>query len=137
MNESNRECWWCGKPATRLCDAPIGFEAVGATRTKSGDIESLITGTGAKFWTCDADLCDECATGVGFICGDEADTIDRCPHHANHHNETSKKLGEMIYLAGEIDSMRRKLYAKIKTEISRAQLAAAEIGRGMKDAAKN
>lgn len=132
MTDADRElCWWCGKPSTTLCDAPIGFEAIGATRDKSGAIENLITGNGAKFWTCDAAMCDECAVMVGFVCGKDADSIDRCPHHHFDGCESRKTLGEMIYFESEIDDVRRKLYIKIKTKISREKLKAAEIGRGM------
>jgi hypothetical protein len=51
-----RVCSFCGEPSTKLCDAPIKVGDVGHKRT------------------CDARMCDACATRVGA-------NTDVCPNH--------------------------------------------------------
>ena len=79
------ECWWCSRPATRLCDTlliPTG--------------EKLFTADGC---TCDAEVCEECSVSSTIFfahdCGlfddkgepigrTETDTRDQCPYCQAH-----------------------------------------------------
>lgn len=108
-------CMWCGDPATRLCDAPIGFAAIGAMRDEAFNVTGLLTGSredgSIQMWTCDAEMCDCHATRVGFICGKAADSIDRCPFHAGMEAEPMERL---IMFAPEAETKRREVHAVIR-----------------------
>lgn len=110
-------CMWCDKPATRYCDAPIGFEAVAAMRDKSGNVTGLLAG-GGKSWTCDAPMCDKHAKMVGIMCGQEADSIDRCPYHAEH---SEKPMRELVIFEAEADGRRREVHAEIRRALMKTK----------------
>lgn len=69
-------CLWCGKPAVAFCDAWIGGEAV----FEGGVYRFSIRG---ENFLCDAPMCNEHRKVFGFMCGEDPDTIDRCPVHQN------------------------------------------------------
>jgi hypothetical protein len=54
-----KRCRWCGAPHTKLCDFKLSGKKAGQT--------------------CDAPMCDRCATRMGEVAGD---TVDYCPPHA-------------------------------------------------------
>lgn len=110
------KCMWCDKPATRYCDAPIGFEAVDAMRDKAGNVIGLLAG-GGKSWTCDAPMCDEHGQQVGHICGQEPDSIDKCPHHLEH---PEKPLRNLVMFEREAEGSRREVYANIRRAVIKA-----------------
>jgi hypothetical protein len=71
------ECWWCRRPATRLCDTLL------RERLEDGNLDFY------REATCDAVICDECTKAriVFFNMGDDlhsTDTIDRCPYCQEH-----------------------------------------------------
>ncbi len=102
---------WCGKPAVRYCDAVIGFEAVDATRDRSGNVTGLLHGLGGRMWTCDAPMCAEHGRQVGFVCGTEPDSIDHCQHHAEHQE---KPMAELVMFEHEAEARRREVHAEIR-----------------------
>jgi len=55
------QCRFCGRPATKLCDYPVG-EWVSPHMVKEY----------GKRMTCDAKMCDRCATNLGY-------EMDFCP----------------------------------------------------------
>jgi len=60
-------CAWCNRPATLLCDYPVGRD-------------------GVDLWPCDVPVCRACASqeGTTHLCGPngcEYDTLDHCPIH--------------------------------------------------------
>jgi hypothetical protein len=57
-----KPCRWCGRPHTKLCDFPLSGAKAGKT--------------------CDAPMCDRCATSVG-------PNLDYCPPHTRY-SETLK-----------------------------------------------
>lgn len=101
---------WCDRPATRYCDAPIGFEAKGAVRNKNGTVRHLLIGSDSRMWTCDAPMCSEHARMVGFVCGRESDSIDHCPHCI----EITRHIGDMVMFADEATAARRRLHVEIR-----------------------
>jgi len=107
------KCLWCESPATGLCDAPIGFEAVGAARDKTGKVTVLLAGSGSS-WTCDAPMCDEHRRQIGHVCGKEPDSIDRCPYHYTNHGQP---LRELVIFESEVAAVRRKVRAEINRSI--------------------
>lgn len=116
-------CMWCGKPSTCFCDAVIGFGATGCNRDKSGNVLNLLSGLDAEQWTCDAPMCDDHAKQVGWVCGEESDSIDHCPHHAQHPELCIDKL---VMFASEADSTRRDIYASVRRNRMRAAIKALE-----------
>ena len=76
-------CWWCGRPADRLCDGPVfDLDTKGILRPHA----RLYERAGAA--TCSAELCGSCSTAreirghMHTVRGTELidDTIDRCPY---------------------------------------------------------
>lgn len=69
-------CWFCGKPATLLCDFCLG-------RDLDKIISKEVMHAEDKSFTCDASMCNDCATQIGHVCGRPKyhDTIDMCPIH--------------------------------------------------------
>lgn len=108
---------WCDKPATRYCDAAIGFEAVGALRDKAGNVTGLLTGNG-KSWTCDAPLCGEHAKMVGHVSGQEPDTIDLCPHHTEH---PERPMRDLVIFECEAEGRRREVHAEIRRALMKTK----------------
>lgn len=104
------KCMWCDRPATRYCDAPIGFEAKGAERNTSGTVRQLLIGSDSRMWTCDAPMCSEHAQQVGFVCGEEPDSIDYCPHC----RENTRRIKEMVMFEDEATAARRRVHAEIR-----------------------
>ena len=70
------KCLWCDKPAVAFCDAMLGQE-------KANQFAPFPSADDPMH-TCDAPLCSDHAERVGFVCGDEPDSIDRCPFHAKN-----------------------------------------------------
>lgn len=104
------KCMWCDRPATRYCDAPIGFEAKGAARNKNGTVRQLLIGGDSRMWTCDAPMCNEHAKQVGFICGKDPDSIDHCPYC----RENARRTEEMVMFEDEATAARRRVHAEIR-----------------------
>lgn len=83
--EALGECWWCSRPATRLCDTPL------AERIEAEYVINGRTYKRFKDWqsrgSCDAHICDECTEAQPvFMCNTdpvdghcEVDSFDRCP----------------------------------------------------------
>lgn len=111
------QCMWCDKPATHYCDAPIGFEAMDASRDKRGQVLSLLTGSDGQMWTCDAPMCDDHAFHAGTICGNEPDSIDYCPHHQHENPDMS----ELVMFEREAKVKRSEVHAIIKRDYLRAK----------------
>ena len=116
-------CLWCDMPATRYCDAVIGFGVVGVTRQPDGSLLPLagpdrITGD-IPHWTCDAPMCATHAKQVGLVCGANADSIDRCPWHAEYGD--GKIRDRLVVDADEAASWRRQIWADVRrTRIKQA-----------------
>jgi len=76
VNMPKSKCEFCGKPASRLCDYEIAM--IPAWHSKGNKPELI---------TCDAEICDECATVKSrtFFSGDIywIDSHDHCPDHAD------------------------------------------------------
>ena len=64
------KCYWCGSPATKLCDAIIMSGVSNGRRVAEPE-------------TCDAPMCDSCSTVRMTInvCPEGSDTVDDCPMH--------------------------------------------------------
>lgn len=107
----DHKCMWCDKDAVAYCDAVIGFEAISADRNDKGRVEHLLTGVGAKMWTCDAPMCADHGKRVGFISGSDPDSIDHCPYHCEH---TERDMDTQVILPSEAEQRRRDIYASIK-----------------------
>jgi hypothetical protein len=69
-------CLWCDREAVAFCDAAFGQTMVEADGRR-------VWAMASPFFTCDAPLCAEHRKVVGFLCGEDPDTFDRCPVHAN------------------------------------------------------
>lgn len=108
---------WCENPATHYCDAVIGFEAVAAIRDKNGNVTGLLAG-GGKSWTCDAPMCAEHAHQIGHVCGEEPDSIDRCPYHTEH---AEQPMEELVMFEQEADARRREVHADIRRAFLRLE----------------
>lgn len=75
-------CYYCGNPATKLCDGVNHYLADRKMKilTKDPDVVG---------W-CDRPLCDEHAVKVGMsTASGQVDTVDYCPKHI-----TMQKLGK-------------------------------------------
>lgn len=79
-------CIGCGAPATRLCDARLGYltgkhrDAIPRGWFNSEEADTAV------HLTCDLPVCDDCTQGTPmFICGTDGciiDSSDLCPVHA-------------------------------------------------------
>lgn len=112
------KCMWCENEAVNLCDAPIALKAVGAIRGVDFDLLGLSIGSDENgdlvMYTCDAPLCIDHTKVIGFICGKDPETIDRCPYH---HEQDKKEKAAPAILENEIDGLRRLEYSKIRRSI--------------------
>lgn len=98
----------------------IGFGATACERDKSGKVLQLLTGLDAGHWSCDAPMCEEHAKQIGWVCGEAADSIDRCPHHAQAEQH---EMAALVMFASEADSARRDIYAAVRRARMRAERA--------------
>jgi hypothetical protein len=92
-------CWWCNAEATLLCDAAVGWERRQSDGTLVWD----------EPYTCDASMCNACAKRVGHVCGDEPDSIDVCPEHADW---PSVDLNRLANSALDTERIRREIGSK-------------------------
>lgn len=81
-------CLWCGQPAVAFCDEWIG-----------GGVRDGFFVLDVPHILCSAPMCVEHGKKIGHVCfrSGDADTIDRCPYHAEqdvglrHHPDTIPK----------------------------------------------
>lgn len=98
-------CFFCGEPATLLCDAPLGLVKGGE---HNGQPVTTLEAMIATPHTCDAPMCRACGKAVGHVCGKDHDTIDHCPLHAG-----SVERGGVL-TPEEIATARRALHAQFR-----------------------
>jgi hypothetical protein len=110
------KCMWCDKKAVSYCDHLIGCEAVGCVRDSRGKVTVMMTSLeeGVKAWTCDAPMCEDHAKAIGMLCGENPDTIDYCPYHADCNEQNHDTL---VIFPREEPAIRRELYAAIRRSI--------------------
>jgi hypothetical protein len=82
-------CLWCDRLATVYCDAVIGC-------IRPDIIDSIDNVT---MLTCDAPMCNKHRRKVGHVCGEDPDTIDRCPAHANSNPPRWREIREQAAAA--------------------------------------
>lgn len=105
-------CLFCGKPATRLCDAPIAMvdggwhKPNGRPPYKVTTMEAMLSTS----YTCDAPFCEDHGHVIGFICGDIGDTIDHCCGCFNSRREGPHGL----MTPGAIDAIRKKWHSEYR-----------------------
>jgi len=97
-------CLWCGQPASKYCDAVIGIDPVD---------EQMRVGLLNVQRTCDAPMCRHHGRQVGWVCGQDPDSIDRCPYHADVGH---KKLEGLVMVKSESERKRREIHAAIRRE---------------------
>ena len=128
MARKDQECATCGNSATLLCDFVLGFEikgwklCTGQAALNANRFEDFVpgkglpyTGSGSEMYTCDAPICDQCATYIGpiFFDGDKTHTaiesVDVCPLHGGHQFYRSP-----IITAEQAERIRRQTWKKPK-----------------------
>lgn len=100
------KCFFCGEPATLLCDFGLGLVIGGEHEgSKVCTMQAML----AQSTTCDAPFCRKCGKAVGHICGQNLhDTIDYCPLHAG----STERGGLMT--AEELAKKRRSIHASYR-----------------------
>lgn len=103
-------CLWCDNEALFLCDAVLGMKAAVGPRgtVVFASLEEQ------EVWTCDAPMCLLHRHIIGFICGKDPATIDRCPYCARNEPHGGPMLRE------EADEIRRARHAEIRRGRMRA-----------------
>jgi len=97
---NNETCVFCGKPATKLCDFPMGYAGVIfdlPEEEKVFDCHGKDI-TADQMVTCSRPMCDECAT--------EWEGMDFCP------NCVEKKFKEIMLLRESKKSKQRNFLRK-------------------------
>lgn len=75
------ECFYCGAPATRLCDFVMALKIHEGHTAEAG--HPCIDGDDPEVYSCDRPLCDDCAVMAGIqTATGECDRIDHCRDHA-------------------------------------------------------
>lgn len=106
-------CMWCDQPATRLCDAALALVSAGIHKPANGaayevtSLDAMLSGS----YKCDAPFCGKHSKIVGFVCGEDPDTIDHCRHHAAHpeaHPLPILALDDIAYLRTELHAQIRR-----------------------------
>ncbi len=107
-------CLFCDNKAVAYCDAIIGVQAEGVRRNKHKGVDELTAGSNQNgdftSWTCDAPICSTHRKLIGFMCGEEGDTMDHCPYHINN-DEPLKKI---IMFWRDAEKKRREIHAEIR-----------------------
>ena len=107
-------CMWCDQPATRWCDAALAMVSAGVRKPKNRpayevtSIDAMLSGS----YKCDAPFCAKHGRVVGFVCGEDPDTIDHCHYHAQHH----EAVRVPILMLEDIEVLRTDLHARIRRE---------------------
>lgn len=110
MSETKATCMWCDREAAFLCDAVLGMKAA------VGPKQTVIYAPLAEqeVWTCDAPMCEDHRRMVGFVCGKEPGTIDRCPLCVSDEPHCEPMLKE------EAEAIRRARHALVRRSRLRA-----------------
>lgn len=107
-------CLFCNELATRWCDRAIGMPWVGDTvKMKGHAAYKVVTMAGmlAVDYQCSAPCCGAHAHVHGFICGEDADTIDNCEGcHGVHWGPVG------LATPAEIEVRRRNLHAEYRRQ---------------------
>jgi hypothetical protein len=105
-------CLYCGRPATRLCDATI-CRPIGDYCKRPGKAPyAVMTMEVMPLATCDAPICDEHCVVVGHICGKDPDVIDHCVKCAQGHEGSLP-----LVTPDKIPAMRRQLHQQWRREL--------------------
>lgn len=107
-------CLFCDAEATRFCDAVIGGVSAGWYKPPRGAPYKIMTVESMTETphTCDAPFCARHGVVVGWICGEEPDTIDHCIGCRNE----KRGLGAGLMEPGAIEAMRKQWHAEYRRQ---------------------